>query len=114
MARQGVYQQKGDIINFTNTGETMIDAGQVVPLVTRIGYAVADIPPGTTGDVLVEGVIADVPADNTAAFAVGDTLYWDDTNYKLTKVATDNIPTGGWCVTAKPQAGTVTAIKLVG
>ncbi len=114
MPRQGVYQQSGDIIDFLNTGEETIAAGQVVPLVSRIGFAVASIAPGEVGGVSVKGVNGSVPADATMAFAVGDVLYWDGTANKLTKTAADNIPTGGWCVEAKAQTGTTAAIKLVG
>jgi predicted RecA/RadA family phage recombinase len=114
MARQGVFQQQGDIIDFLNTGEDTIAAGQVVPLVSRIGFAVTDIAPGAIGGVAVKGVFSDVPSDNTAAFDAGDTLYWDVTANKLTKTATDNTPTGGWSVSGKLLAGTVSVIKLVG
>ena len=114
MARQGVFQQTGDIVDFLNTGTETITAGQVVPLVSRVGFAVADIAPNDVGGVAVRGVFSDVPADNTVAFAAGDALYWDDTNQKLTKTATDNVPTGGWCAIAKAQTGTTAVIKLVG
>lgn len=114
MARQGVFQQHGDIVDFLNTGTETITAGQVVPLVTRIGFAVADIEPGTIGGVAVKGIYANVPAVTTVAFNMGDALYWDATANKLTKTATDNTPIGGWCTTAKIQAGTTAIIKLVG
>lgn len=114
MARQGVFQQNGDIVDFVNTGTETITAGQVVPLVTRIGFAVADIEPGAIGGVAVKGVFGNVPAVTTAAFNMGDTLYWDAATNKLSKTATDNVPIGGWCTAAKIQAGTTATIKLVG
>ncbi|CVK18468.1 DUF2190 family protein [Sporomusa sphaeroides] len=114
MARQGVYQQNGDIIDYYNAGTETITAGQVVSLTTRIGFAVADIAPGSVGGVAVKGVFADVPAVTTVAFGAGDVLYWDGTASKLTKTATDNIPIGGWCLSAKLQAATTATVKLVG
>lgn len=114
MARQGVFQQTGDIIDFVNTGTDTIAAGQVVPLGTRIGFAAVDIAPNATGGVVVKGVFSDVPADTTAAFGVGDVLYWNATANKLTKTATDNVPTGGWSVMAKAQATATAVIRLVG
>lgn len=114
MPRQGAYQQDGDIIDYINTDSEIITAGQVVPLISRIGFAAADIAPGALGSVVVKGVFCDVPAVTTAAFDVGDSLFWDNTAGKLTKTATDNIPTGGWSVAAKAQAGAVAVIKLAG
>lgn len=114
MARQGVYQQTGNIIDFLNTTNDIITAGQVVPMTTRIGFAVADIAPGAVGGVAVKGVFADVPAETTAAFSVGESLFWNAAGNKLTKTATDNTPIGGWCAMDKAKTGSNATIKLIG
>jgi len=101
---------KGDVIAYKNTGETDIAYLDVVNLTNRIGIAAANIPAGETGSVEVVGVF-ELPAENDTAFAVGDKLYWDETNGELTKTATDMIP-AGWCVTPKVLAGTTSEIKL--
>jgi len=101
---------KGDVITYTNSGETDISYMDVVSLTTRIAIAVDDIPAGENGPVETVGVFQ-LPAETTAAFAVGDKLYWDETNKILTKTATDMIP-AGWCTAAKAQASASTSVKL--
>lgn len=113
MPRQGAYFQTGEIIDYTNTSAEMIDAGQVVLLNSRIGFAVDSIAPGTNGGIAVTGVFTNVPAETTAAFAVGDVIYWDDTNKKITKTKTSNTE-AGWSIADKPQARATTTIKLKG
>ncbi|BBB91049.1 MAG TPA: DUF2190 family protein [Methylomusa anaerophila] len=111
MARQGVFQQSGDIIDYLNSGESVITAGQVVPLTSRIGFAVDDIAPGAIGGVVVKGVFNNVPADNSVAFNVGDPLYWDATAGEVTKTSTNNTP-AGWSVAAKAQADTIVVVQI--
>lgn len=55
--------------------------------------------------VLVRNFVADLPKEN-AAFAVGDRLYWDSSNSRLTKTAGSNALVG-WCSEAR-AAGTTT------
>lgn len=105
---KAVFVQKGEVIDYT--AASALGYLDVVPLVTRIGVALEDIPVNGTGSVAVTGVY-ELPAVNNAAFAVGDALYWDATNGVLTKTATGNTP-AGWCVEAKALAGTVAKVKI--
>jgi len=113
MKRQGQYFQDGKIIDYSNGGTETIVAGEVVSLVSRVGFAAVDIPPGATGGVVVEGAFCDVPAESTVAFVVGDAVYWDATADVLTKTVTDNVP-AGWVLVPKAQTGTTAVIKLLG
>ncbi len=99
---KGTYSHKGATIDYANPGASVIEYGDIIPLVSRIGVAGEAIAVGGTGSVHIAGVY-NAPAVTTAAFAVGDPLYYDAATGKLTKTATDNTP-AGTCVTPKLQA----------
>ncbi|QNU67257.1 DUF2190 family protein [Ruminiclostridium herbifermentans] len=107
---KGTFIQKGERIDYTNSTSGAIGYKDIIPLVTRIGIAQEDIAIGATGTVAVTGVI-ELPADNTAAFAVGEQLYWDSTNNKLTKTANSNIP-AGWCTEPKATSSVTAKLKI--
>lgn len=79
------YVSEGDVLDFTNAGAA-IASGAVVAMGKRIGIAVADIPTGSTGSVSVTGVwnVAKAPADD---IQLGEPLYWDPANNRVTEVA---------------------------
>jgi len=85
------YIQEGDVLN--HIAAAAIASGDVVPLVSRIGVAVADIAIGASGPVAVEGVFA-LPKVVTQAPAQGTLLYWDNTKKNITTTATGNILAG--------------------
>jgi len=65
---------------------------------------------GATGSVHVSGVF-ELPAINTAAFAVGDDLYWDPNAGVLTNVAENNVP-AGWATEPKAETETTARVKI--
>ena len=106
------YIQKGETIDYTNGGATAIVYGAVIPLTNCIGIAGETIAVGAIGSVNLEGVF-ELAAINTAAFSVGDRLFWDASASKLTNVSAGNTP-AGLCVEGKLEAGTVARVKLLG
>ena len=50
------YWQRGEALDYTNTGNTVIEAGTILAIGDKIGIAGCDIDPGTLGSVHVEGV----------------------------------------------------------
>lgn len=102
------YVQRGETIDFINNTSAVIEAGDVVTLGTRIGIAATDIPVGVTGTINIIGVF-DIPADNTAAFTVGQAVYFKDG--KLTGTDTGAIY-AGWVVEPKATAATKARIKI--
>lgn len=108
MAKEATYIQDGMIIDYT--AASAIVAGQVIPLVTRVGVALEDIAANATGSVKITGVF-ECAAETGVAFDVGDQLYWDDTNNRLTKTATGNTP-AGIAVEPKATAGTTAKVKI--
>lgn len=109
MARMATcYQDDERYIDFT--AGSSIAAGDVVLIGTLVGVAVNDIGSGATGVVDTKGIYV-VPAVNTAAFSVGDVLYWDNVAKKATKTSTGNTRMGV-CVIAKAEAGTTCYVLL--
>lgn len=101
------YVQRGETIDFKNTG-SMILAGAIVALTGRIGVAATQIPPGGVGSLNVIGVY-DVPATSGEEYTVGQKVYFKDG--KLQASATDSVE-AGWVVEPKTSAGTVARIKI--
>lgn len=53
---KATYWQRGEALDYTNTGNTVIEAGTVLEIGDKIGIAGCDIEPGALGSVHVEGV----------------------------------------------------------
>ena len=105
------FKQNGELIDYTNPSSSVgLDYGAVVDLDTRIGIVTADIAASGTGTLAVTGVY-ELPAINTAAFTLGQEVYWNGT--ALTGNGA-NLTPAGWCVAAKAETATVVSIKLIG
>jgi len=105
------HVQKGKVIGWINGTGAAVLSGAAVVLGNIIGIALEAIANGLSGSVALEEVWT-LPAINTAAFAVGDDLYWDATAGKLT-----NVPGpvyAGMCTAAKAETGTEAEVKLGG
>lgn len=74
------------------------------------GVAIDTVASAGTGVFATEGVW-DITKTTTAAFAVGDKAYWDDTNKRLTTTSTSNLPVGV-VVLAAATTGTTARVKL--
>lgn len=74
------------------------------------GVAIDTVASAGTGVFATEGVW-DITKTTTAAFAVGDKAYWDDTNKRLTTTSTSNLPVGVVIATAA-TTGTTARVKL--
>lgn len=107
-----MFVQDGRTIDYTNGGATAIAYGAVIPLTNCIGIAGEAIAVDATGSVHLEGVF-ELAAINTAAFSVGDRIFWDASASKLTNISAGNTP-AGLCVDGKLEAGTVARVKLLG
>lgn len=105
------YIQKGDNIDYVNGGNTVIHAGDVVDLNSRIGIAGTEISPGTKGTVVLTGVWE---MEKTAALAIagGDVVYWSSASGKITKTNTD-VP-AGTAIESADADSTVVLVRLIG
>jgi predicted RecA/RadA family phage recombinase len=78
-----------------------------------IGVVIAALAASAVGDVQIDGEWELPKTTGTAeVFAVGDILYWDVADGKLTKVASANIK-AGICTEAAAAAATTAVVKLI-
>ncbi len=106
------YIQEGKIINYQNSTGSAIAYGDVLVLTGHIGVAVADIPNGAFGSVELEGVF-EMPVESAPALTVGQTVYWDTANSRVTgtKPESDEV-VAGIVVEPKATAMTTALVKL--
>lgn len=72
------YWQRGETLDYKNTGATTIEANTVIELTGRVGIAGTDIAPGAEGDLHVCGVFEfDKTSQNKITF--GQPVYFDKT-----------------------------------
>jgi len=97
------YVGEGNVITITAGGT--VSAGDVFEGVDHIGVYMED---AVSGDAVGLGIAGEwlMAKETGVAFAVGDRLYWDATNNRLDKTAT-NIPAG--IATATAASGDTTA-----
>ena len=100
---------QGNDINYT-PGSALV-AGQVVPLESMIGVAPSPIEAILLVALHIRGVADGVACLGTDVVGIGDQLYWDDTNNRLTLTATDNTYAGA-AASASPN-GTETVDLII-
>ena len=106
------FVQKGESLNYRNKGSELIRYGEVVVLEERIGVAGIDIPAGSLGTVGVSGVY-EMPAETGTAFQMGQTLWWDTENKRLTATkAADGAILAGYAAEAKAAESAAALCKL--
>lgn len=110
MSRIAMPVQSGKVIDWLNGTVADVAVGDVVPMKNFCGIAETDIPQSIKGSVAVYGVW-DVPAVSGSAFEVGDFVYWDEKNKRVTSTATDHTPFG--LVVLFKAASTTTARVLI-
>lgn len=71
------YQQKGEVITWTNATGSAVSAGQMVKIANCLGVALVDIANGASGSVGIEGVFLNIPKVSGAVFAQLEKLIWD-------------------------------------
>ena len=81
------YIQPGHTITLTAPAAVTSGAGMLVGAI--FGIAAHDAASGESVEALTVGVI-DINKVGSQAWAVGDKVYWDNTNKRTTKTATDN------------------------
>lgn len=95
------YWQRGETLDYTNTGEDLIPDGVVVVVGSRIGITGCPIPPGKTGSLHMVGVFA-IAKTGTAAVEMGQTVYFDGTG--ITDAANNGAETSPTAYTAAGYA----------
>lgn len=87
--------------NFVQPGITLTlaapyqrNSGQGAKVGSLFGVACADVASGVDGEFKTEGVFDITKEATTITFAVGDPVWWDDTNKRCTSVNTSNLKIG--------------------
>lgn len=70
------FWQRGEALDYLNSGSTTIEANTIVLYGSRIGVIGCDIAPGEVGSLHVAGVFR-MPKTGTSAIAAGTDVYWD-------------------------------------
>lgn len=102
------YCHKGESLDYVNTTEAKIEAGDVLAMGGRIGVAGTDIEPGKLGSVHVSGVYEFTKKDK-AALAVGTVVYLAADGITTTK--TDNT-LAGYVAAASPAESVSVWVKI--
>lgn len=102
---KAAFVQEGKIINYTALKD--IGYSDVVPIGDRVGIAAETISSGMTGGVRLTGIYEMPAAAET--LAVGDKLYWDESNGCVTKTVGSLTCIAGIAVSTKTtsSAGSV-------
>lgn len=74
---KAAYCQKGETLDYKNSTNKKIEAGDVVMLGDRIGVAGTDIEKGEVGSVSMEGAFR-IPKADKEAVALGTSVYLAD------------------------------------
>lgn len=96
------YWQKGEILDYTNSGSTTLAAGLVIGLTSRIGVLGTSLAAGETGPLHVSGVFV-MPKEASLAISAGASVYYDAENDCITTTSAGNTP-AGWCPEAAAAA----------
>lgn len=107
---KAVFYQAGESLDYTNSGDSTIEANSVVAFGQRVGVAGCDILPGETGSLHMTGVFYLPVAE---AVSAGALLYWDATGGKVTATSTGNIP-AGFAAAACSADDTLVLVKING
>lgn len=99
------YFQKGENLDYANSGESKISAGDIVLIGARLAVAACDIAAGAVGAVIVSGVFK-VPKA-AEALTMGAAVYWDATNECVTATSTGNTACGFCTADAASDDATV-------
>ncbi|MBR1476876.1 MAG: DUF2190 family protein [Lachnospiraceae bacterium] len=107
---KATYYQRGETLDYKNSGNTVIEANTIIDLGTRIGVAGTSINPDELGDIHVTGVFK-IAKTGTDAIAQGAAVYFDGTG-----ITNDNSSTtpAGYAAYAAEAADTEIYVKLLG
>lgn len=89
---KAAYYQRGETLDYKNSGSETIEAGEIVLVGKRIGIASTLIKPNQLGALDVVGVFAMPKA--TGAITMGALVYWDAAGENITTTSTNNTLAG--------------------
>lgn len=106
---KATYWQRGESLDYVNTGDTVIEANSIIDLGTRIGVAGTDINPKEKGSLHVTGVY-EIEKTGADAIEMGAAVYYDGTGITADTSGTP----AGYAAAAAEADATVVLVKLLG
>lgn len=106
------YYQRGEALDYTNTGAETIEAGTVIKYGARIGIAESDILPGELGVIHVAGVF-EMPKKDTTKIDAGAEVYWNPAEGAEGITATAGALTKAGFAVAEAAAEAVTVLVKI-
>ena len=91
------YFQRGEAIDYVNSGDSKIAAGTILLFGSRLAVAGCDIPAGEAGSLFVTGVFR-MPKEYAAsdkALTAGQNVQWDNSNSYIKSAVAQVVGTGG-------------------
>lgn len=108
---KAAFWQRGEALDYTNTGTKTIEANTIISFGGHIGIAGTDILPGEVGSLHVTGVF-EMPKTATGAIEMGTDVYYDGTG--ITDTEGDSTVLAGYAAQAAAASDTVILVKLAG
>ena len=105
------YLQRGESIDYTNSGDSKINAGTIVKIGDLIGIAAGDIAAGAKGALHIEGIYK-APKEYAAsdkALTLGQAVQWDNSNSYFKAATAQVVAEGLVTAAASPIHGHVVA-----
>lgn len=106
---KATYWQRGESLDYANSGTSVIEANTIIDLGTRIGVVGTDINPNEKGSLHVTGVY-EIEKTGTAEIAMGAAVYFDGTGITNDTTGTP----AGYAAAAATADATVILVKLLG
>ena len=105
---KAAYWQRGESLDYINSGDAVIEANTIIDLNTRIGVAGTDINPGEKGSLHVTGVYE--IKKTGGEIAMGAAVYFDGTGITADTSGTP----AGYAAAAAAASDAVILVKLQG
>ena len=103
------YIQRGEALDYTNSGTATIAAGTVISIGARVGVAGCDIEPGAVGSLHVMGVFK-VAKTGAAAIDMGADVYFDGTG--ITGTSGTGTVKAGYAAAAAEASDTTIEVSI--
>lgn len=105
------FWQRGEALDYINTGTAVIEANTVITFGGHIGVAGTDILPGETGSLHVTGVF-EMPKTASGAVEMGTEVYFDGNG--ITDTKGDGTVLAGYAAQAAAADDEAILVKLAG
>ena len=108
------FWQKGEAIDYVNSGESKIEANTIILFGSRLAVAGCDIAVGEKGSLYTEGVF-ELPkdyGDSGKALTAGQEVQWDDTNSVIKAAVAQVVAEGAVTTEASAVHGFAVAAAL--